>query len=337
MLLQSKQMPKFFYRLFSIGITLTLIFNLVIPPTIVYSQTINLPQPGFMMSMSPPFTPAIVKGLTIYPNNPLKFDFIIDTGNTNLGEEAFREEANKMIKYFLASMTIPEKELWVNLSPYEKGRMIPSGLGATQMGVDLLAQDYMLKQLTASLIYPEKSLGREFWNKIYEKAKVRYGTTDIPLDTFNKVWIIPDKAVVYEHESGAFIGERHLKVMLEEDYLAAQNEKRKTKNEKSKITLPLTAEIIREIIIPAIEKEVNEGQNFANLRQIYNSMILAVWYKKNLRQSLLGQVYADKNKIKGVDIEDKTFYMVEKLFEILFHLWNRYKLLVISYTLYVIK
>src|SRR6185503_1566112 len=50
---------------------------------------------------------------------------------------------------------------------------------------------------------------------------------------------------------------------------------------------------------------VNEGKNFANLRQIYHSMILAAWFKQNLKQSLLGQVYVDKNKTAGVNTDDK--------------------------------
>ena len=29
-----------------------------------------------------------------------------------------------MIKYFFAALTIPDKDIWVNLSPYEKDRMI---------------------------------------------------------------------------------------------------------------------------------------------------------------------------------------------------------------------
>jgi len=36
------------------------------------------------------------------------------------------------------------------------------------------------------------------------------------------------------------------------------------------------------------EKEVNEGRNFANLRQVFSGMILAVWYKHALKESLLG-------------------------------------------------
>ena len=88
------------------------------------------------------------------------------------------------------------------------------------MGRDLLEQDYVLKQITASLIYPEKQLGKTFWDKVYAKAQQIYGTTQVPVNTFNKVWIMADRAEVFEHNQTAFVVDSHLKVMLEEDYLA---------------------------------------------------------------------------------------------------------------------
>ena len=91
------------------------------------------------------------RGITVHPENPLMFDFIVDGGESNLEGEELKTEADKLIKYFLASLTVPEEELWVNLSPYESDRIIPESFGLTEMGRDLLAQDYMLKQLTASL------------------------------------------------------------------------------------------------------------------------------------------------------------------------------------------
>ena len=137
--------------------------------------------------------------------------------------KSLRSESDKLIKYFLASLTIPEKDLWVNLSPYEKDRIVPQEFGQTEMGRDLLAEDYLLKQITASLIYPESKLGKEFWQKVYAQAQAKYGTTNIPINTFNKVWIVPEKAVVYENKGVAFVLENHLKVMLEQDYLSMSN------------------------------------------------------------------------------------------------------------------
>ena len=54
--------------------------------------------------------------------------------------------------------------------PYEKDRIVPNSFGLTEMGRDLLAEDYMLKQITASLIYPEDETGKKFWKRIYEEA-----------------------------------------------------------------------------------------------------------------------------------------------------------------------
>ena len=301
----------------SLFVTVTFVFTLITPSNFIYAQTVpqtilNLPVPGTIVSMSEGFTPVIVKGITVYPENPLRFDFIVDTGNTAIRGEELKEESSKLIKYFLASLTVPEEELWVNLSPYEKDRIIPERFGITEMGRDMLAQDYMLKQLMASLTYPESGLGQEFWDRVYKRAYEEYGTTDIPLNTFNKVWIVPKNAVVYEHGGSAFIAERRLKVMLEEDYLALQKNFESTQHGITQLEegdaeaiSKISSEVVRMVLIPELEKEINFGKNFSNLRQIFNSMILATWYKKNLRESLLGQVYVDKNKIKGVDVEDK--------------------------------
>jgi len=300
------------YRIFSAFIVITFIFSSIVPPRIAQAQTIlNLPIPGTMVPLSPAYIPTMIKGIMIDPANPLQFDFIIDTGDANLDGDEFNDEATKLIKYFLASLTLKEEEMWVNLSPYEKNRIIPPSFGQTEMGRDLLVQDYLLKQLTASLIYPEDELGKAFWDRVYSKAQAQFGTTEIPMNTFNKVWIVPESANVFEHEKGAFVVNSHLKVMLEEDYLALESNVGNAKHglgdvkkEDMDVISGVSSEIVREILIPEIEKEVNEGETFANLRQIFNSMILATWYKQNLKESLLGQVYVDQNKVKGVELND---------------------------------
>src|SRR5271167_4736268 len=175
------------------------------------------------------------------------------------------------------------------------------------MGRDLLAEDYMLKQITASLIYPEDEIGKKFWKRIYEEEANRYGTTNIPVNTFNKVWIVPEKAVVYENAKAgtAYVVESKLKVMLEQDYLSFEkHEGIQSIQAQVKDTNQLGSQIVREIVIPELTKEVNEGKNFAHLRQVYNSLILATWYKKKIKDSILDQVYADKNKVAGVNIND---------------------------------
>lgn len=308
---------KLCQRISTLIVLTTFISTTVIPPS--YAQAVlNLPHPGTMIPLSPVFAPAVMKGIKVHPDNPLQFDFIIDTGHSKLSGDDLKNESTKLIKYFLTSLTVPAEDLWVNLSPYEKDRVIPDEFGQTEMGRDLLAQDYILKQLTASLIYPENDFGKDFWSKVYKQAQEKYGTTDIPVNTFNKVWIVPQKAVVYENGDIAFIVESRLKVMLEEDYLARRSEFLDHNSElhpapDDGLKNEISTQIIREVLIPAIEKEVNEGQNFIQLRQIYYSLILAAWFKRSLKENILAKAYVDQNKINGVDIEDKQ--IKEKIYQ----------------------
>ena len=300
--------------------------------------------PNQLVELSEAYHPVIMRGVKLDPNDPLRFNFIIDSGDDNVSGPAFNREANRLIKYFLTSLTVPEDDLWVNLSPHESDRIVPDKLGQTEMGIDLLAQDYMLKQITSSLMYPESKTGQAFWTRIREKALERFGTTDIPMNMFNKVWIVPDKAVVSEYKHAAFVAERHLKVMLESDYVASQafsdqpsaiskgrdasmkhpqyniagssdptNPSPESPTPSPTLDQELSKLVIKEIILPELEREINEGKTFAKLRQIFNSLILGTWYKQKLNNGVLAQSYFGQNKTVGIEINDKK--QKEKIYQ----------------------
>jgi len=85
--------------------------------------------------------------------------------------------------------------------------------------------------------------------------------------------------------------------MMEEDYLATQKNvgvdtivstrNKYTINGRTRRSAPTDA--FKQIILPLIQNEVNHGENFAQLRQIYNSLLLAAWFKNNLKQSIINQ------------------------------------------------
>ena len=141
-----KRRPTFTYRLISAFICFTFIFSVIMPPTPVYAQLmpqgiLSLPLPGAMVTITPGYAPPMITGITLYPDNPLMFDFIVDTGDETLNRQEIEEESNKLIKYFLASLTVPQEEMWVNLSPYEENRIVTDTFGQTEMGSELLAQE----------------------------------------------------------------------------------------------------------------------------------------------------------------------------------------------------
>ena len=78
-----------------------------------------MPAPGSMVHLSPLLEPPILKGIKVHPENPFRFEFILDSGE-DPQQEQLKNESTKLIKYFLASLTIPEKDLWVNLTLMKK-------------------------------------------------------------------------------------------------------------------------------------------------------------------------------------------------------------------------
>jgi hypothetical protein len=287
----------------------------VVPPGAAQAVlALQLPVPGAMVGPSTAYVPVLLKGMTLHPENPFRFDFIVDNGNSAAQGTKLEAESERLVKYFMAAMTVPQDDLWVNLSPNEPNRIITDDLARTELGRDLLAQDYILKQLTASLMYPEGALGKEFWERVHAAAGVE-SIRNLTADLFHKVWILPESATVYEHNNTVYIVGSKLKVMLEEDYVSLRGtalEPARVPNEAipdqiaarpvvTRNDNDVNTELMRDIILPAIEKEVNEGANFAPLRQIYHSLILAKWYKQTVKDSLLSQVYIDRNKVAGTE------------------------------------
>jgi len=268
-----------------------------------------------LTDLSADYSPPALKGLYFNPNKPQDFEFIIDPGTK---KQITRQEALRLVNYFLAGLTLPAKNLWVNLSPYEEDRIIPSSTAATELGEGLLRQDYLLKQLAASLTYPETEVGKKYWEEIQGRGGSRTAqTTERPPtpslakrgseQSFNKIWIVPDKAAVEEENNVVMISEATLKVMMEKDYLAAQQNNVGARHALPAITggaCPSPTDAFKTHILPLIEKDVNQGKNFVQLRQIYSSLILAMWFKKNFAARLYKN-YADKEKITGIDLADK--------------------------------
>jgi hypothetical protein len=155
--------------------------------------------------------------------------------------------------------------------------------------------------VTSSLSAPDSDLGRQFWSEVYARAYRQYGSTDIPLDIFNKVWIAPRSADIYEKGHAVYVLDQRLKVQMDADYGAGRAAGQAQAGTGDYSSTDITRQVMREVIIPAIEQEVNEGRNFAVLRQIYSGMLLAAWYKQSLRQSILARSYGDQSKVRGID------------------------------------
>ena len=272
-----------------------------------YAQSpVAMPPAGVLLEALAVKPYSVLQGISVDPHDPFKINFLADAGE---GRSIPEEQAQHFIKYFLAFLTIPEKDLWVNLSPAEPDRIVNLQLGETAAGQDLLREDYVLKQLAASLTHPDGALGKSFWREVYAKVREQYGDISIPLDTFSRVWVVPGQSVVYEQDGSAFISESHLKVLLDQDHQSLQylDSGRNGQSRDDNMTpgSETYVSVARDIIVPAIEREVNEGQHFIALRQMHHALILAVWFKRKLKDSIVNRLYADRQKLAGIQINEK--------------------------------
>ena len=250
------------------------------------ASELGLPEPTQLVKLSAQTPQILLKGLRFDPENPLKLDFIIDTEGKKIDEKT----ASRLIRYFLAGLTTKEEKIWVNLSPYESDRIIDEQLSQTDLGKDLLAQDYVLKQLSSSLTHPDTEIGKEYWQHVVDS------------ESMQKIWITPDSANVYENNNLALITDANLKVLTEADFTANFN------NE-----IVDNSDLLRNTLIQKITDDVNSGENFLTLRQVYYSLVLADWFKRKFKESLY-RSYIDQGKTNGIDVVDAE--VKDKLYEL---------------------
>ena len=238
-----------------------------------------LPPPMRLLFLSKNKEQPLFKGIRVNPQDPFDIEFVLDAFDE---KDVSDEVVQRLVRYFLAGLAVPADKLWVNLSPFESERIIPDELVGTDIANTLLTEDYFLKQISSSLTHPDTKTGKSYWQQINSRA------------SFNKIWIVPGNIEVFEEKELSIITKAELDVKTELDYFAMQN--------NGTADDPVN-EAVRNVLIPQIKKDVNNGENFARLRQLYSSLILAAWFKHKFTDSLFA-LFFDQEKIAGIDTAD---------------------------------
>ena len=218
------------------------------------------------------------------------FNLLLDKGDlANPRTQEIENASKQFMQYFFIGLVLPNDAFWVNLRPDSPNKIIDSFLEQTDLGKIMLEADLQLKKDTASFTSPDTPEGKEYWDKLYKKAEELYGTQIIEIPTLTRPWIVPNEIIVRETKDSAHIYKATLKVLLEQDYLK-DSAQYNFKNERSKELNEYSSQLIRELIIPKLTKEVNSSKRYAPLRQVYYSLILAQWFKAR-------HLSSDKNQI----------------------------------------
>lgn len=236
-----------------------------------------------------------VLGMKIYSKNTNRITFYVE--NT--------KKIDRFVRYFLTAITIPERMWWVNLSPYEPYRIMPQGLSQTIMGKDMLSQDRALKNFVASLFDPRNDIGKLFWKDVYAKGLKNNAALD---NVIQKIWIVPHSAELIENENEVKLINAQLAVRCGLDQIVYEQSQNKAFIKDYQII----SSVMQKRIMPYLEKEINEGKTFQQLREIYSAMILATWYKQRTEHELMKRYFVDQVKTNfSIQILDKRVIIQE--------------------------
>ncbi len=259
-----------------------------------------------------------------YDNLNNSFKLLLDKGDS-ANSTIVTNATKDLLKYFFIGISLPNDSFWVNLRPDSPENIIDPLLEKTEVGKILLEADVQLKKDTANSTSPQTPEGKEYWDKLYKKAGELFGSENITIPTLTRPWIVPGEIIIRETQAelqghqvtkspvapSAYIYKATLKVMLEQDYLKGsavynfKDERLKTLNEYS-------SQLIKELIIPKLTKDVNTSKRYASLRQVYYSLILAQWFKQKFYGK--GGAYSwliDKKNLNGLTSKEswsKTTY-----------------------------
>jgi guanylate kinase len=224
----------------------------------------ELPSPTALRAPSALGQEPLLSGVRFDAVDPEKITFLFD----ERGGSISRDDAERVIGYFFAGLTIPAAKWWVNLSPAEPERVVDATVAATRMGKDLAEQDYLLKLHASSLTDPRTKTGKKYWDV---PVGAIHESPDTESDaTMGNVWIVPKVADVSVAEHGVDIANATLDVQGKE-HLAP--------------------------IIAALRSEVTQGRDFIRMRQIYRALVLAAWCKTHENPL---SAYTDKNAVAGI-------------------------------------
>ncbi|MDO8749443.1 MAG: hypothetical protein Q7J72_10085, partial [Candidatus Omnitrophota bacterium] len=277
---------------------------------------------GPNLAVSDRFRPINLRYFSYQPQTN-DFKILLDKGDSkDIADTNLKDSATILLDYFKIGLSLPNDKFWVNLRPDSQDQIIDDELAQTDLGKVMLEADLKLKQDTALFTSPKTPQGKAYWNKLYQRAGELFGTENITIPTLTRPWIVPGEIILREsadsanNASGAYIYKANLKVMLEEDYLKTSNQKPVTGNQIYSFSDPrlkelnqYSTQLIRELILPKLTQTVNSSKDYANLRQVYFSLILARWFKETFSTtSPQSIVHSPQNNsyIKMIDSHNLT-------------------------------
>jgi hypothetical protein len=269
-----------------------------------------------------------IRSISSGTGNAEIFNYVMSAKMGSGGSLGIDPEKSTKLSYdaFFIALTVPDQKFWVNLNPWEPKRLVGEGLEKTDVGKVMLDADLQMKRDISNFGNPcAGKLGEHYWAQLEEKRKElaaalvqKYpGELKDPDKIFflpvTRNWIVPDKVEYMESGDQVYIVNSSLSIKSEEvdehsDYklknIDSSSLSEATKRDLKEAAIEFSKynrKIKEQDILPLEIKEVNTAPRFADLRNVYNSIALAQWYKNKYRNSTgMYSTYLDTSNLTGL-------------------------------------
>lgn len=242
----------------------------------------------------------------------VNFDYFFDAQKAD-GANAGVDPINSTLigtTAFMTGLAVGDYRFWVNLNPWEPDRIIDQQLSESDVGRIMLEADLQMKRDFSNYENPCASqIGKELWMFLDGKrdALVQQCMRKFPGEIkdrdnvyFRPVtrhWIIPDKVYAYTNGTEIYIINATLAIQSEpvadhssfvvynQDVESLSKGCIEELNRSSKEYGEYFKEMSDHMILPLVISDVNCGDKYEDLREVYVALALAQWYKSTINPS----------------------------------------------------
>lgn len=258
------------------------------------------------------------------------FNYAMDLTGAEEGDKVINVEATlgDAIDFFFIGLTLPNQKFWVNLNPWEPDRIVDEGLGTTDVGRIMLEADLQMKKDFCKHENPSESkVGESYWDLLDKKRDELVtecmndypgqieATRNVLFNAVTRHWIVPGEVTAYGDGYEIYIADVTLDIYSEPVYehstfeIVNQDESSisedclKSLDQAAKEYGRYAMELEEELVLPLVVEEVNSGEFYSDLRQVYVSLALAQWYKERVDGQRMFSDLIDSEDLTGLESE----------------------------------
>lgn len=258
------------------------------------------------------------------------FEFMIKATKAEEGSKVVDIESTigTALDFFFIGLTLSNSRFWVNLNPWEPERIVDEDVGITDVGRIMLEADLQMKKDFCKHENPcQSEVGENYWALLDKKQEELVSecindypgqieaTDNVLFQAATRHWIVPDEIIAYGEGDEIYIADATLDIYFEPVYEHSTFEiVNQPKSPISEDCLGCLSEAAREYgryameleeesVLPLVVKEVNSGQDYLDLRQVYVSLALAQWYKEHAGDQHVFSNFIDSSNLIGLESE----------------------------------